>query len=158
MAHIGKTYELAFRRDLSVGVLNNRQGWAKHYFIKFQNCFGSVATPANGILWVASPTFDQATGSMSGESQHQVAGGVTGFARMQAHIHLLPQVYELTISFWKEPMTKLFEQKIGDFFTWNYEDLGHQGDDPSVFQTPGVFEMVPNSLASNFIFAKHWHD
>ncbi len=42
MAHAGKNYPLAFRRDLATNLTNNKNSWAKAYWPKFSQCLGSL--------------------------------------------------------------------------------------------------------------------
>jgi len=51
MAHIGKFYEVAFRRDFNLDVGNNNKGFAKAYSFGTQDIFGSIGELLPGKIF-----------------------------------------------------------------------------------------------------------
>lgn len=51
MAHVGKFYRVAFRRDFNLDVGNNRKGFAFAYEWGTQQCFGSIGSLLDGKVF-----------------------------------------------------------------------------------------------------------
>lgn len=51
MAHVGKLYPVAFRRDYNLDVGNNRVGFARGYSFGTENIFGLIGQHMPGRIW-----------------------------------------------------------------------------------------------------------
>jgi hypothetical protein len=157
MAHIGKAYRLAFRRDLSLQVSRNRNGWPAQMRPVVNNAFGSVASVVSSLPWLLDLAFDSSTGHVSGESQHLVAGGKLVFCRIEGYITGSPKHYNVQMQWFQSPANKLYERTIMSDIVSNYTSFGADRANGVTMQTPGVFQADPSSPAFDGFVAKFWH-
>lgn len=157
MAHKGKAYRLAFRRDLSLQTQPNRVGWPHTLLPIVGNAFGSIGSLVSGFPFELVLSFDSTTGAVTGESQHLVVAGSHVYCRIDGTIGGFPKFYTCKMSWWKETNTKLFERTVMSSIPAQYFSFGADHADGVTFQTPGVFEANPSSPASDGFRAKPWH-
>lgn len=157
MAHIGKSYRLAFRRDLSLQINRNVRGWAHEYVALINNVQGSIANSARMITWILVEGFDPATGALNYESQHATAGGSVVYCKLVGNIGGFPPFYTAKMQWFKEPSIKLYEQTVLDFIPSQYGNFGKDQRDGVLFETPHVFECTGGFGSFNGFNAKTWH-
>lgn len=112
MAHVGRYWPLAFRRDLSLNVRTNNEGWAKAYLARFQTLTGTVGENLFGKAFEIETIFEASTGTMKSRSADQVIGGIRVYVEVELKIVGDPQRYEGTISIIRNNGTVLYKQGI----------------------------------------------
>ncbi len=81
MAHVGKKYPLAFRRDLAFGINNNQQGWGRAYYFLAPLVGGSIP-PAMVVMALVCTERDPGSFHALWESEETVLAGRRLVARM----------------------------------------------------------------------------
>lgn len=156
MAHIGKNYRLAFRRDLSLQINRNVNGWPHELIALISNVTGSVGNAARAITWTLVEGFDAATGDLNYESQHAVAAGRTIYCKLAGSIGHFPAYYTAKMRWYEEPSILLYEQTVLDAIPVQYFSFGKDARDGVAFETPHVFECLGQRDVFNGFNAKFW--
>jgi len=158
MAHIGKSYELAFRRDLGLQCTTNRNSWPKVMLIGCWNCLGTVGSHAFGVLSPVTVDFDLPSGRMFKRTATMNISGTVVYYELDLTIRGFPQLYAGTITVFRSNGVMLYQSKVSNN-TGRYSGFSGQDFGDQLFETPDVWvwNREPQN-ASTFARAKGWHD
>lgn len=157
MAHVGKAYPLAFRRDLSLQVNRNAKGWPKQLVALIDNVSGTLAFAAQTRTWLLDVAFDPVTAALDARSPNQIVSGRTLYCKAVGTIGGSPQIYTVKMQWYEAPATLLYEQTVLDFPPSTYQSFGADQRHGVSFETPHVFECVGQVGSFNGFNAKGWH-
>lgn len=158
MAHVGKIYELAFRRDLSVNCPRNKFGWARRYKAQPGNPQGTIGSVVPSLKWQVEVEFND-DGSFSVSSDPQFVTGVPVFCRMTGKIiHTDHYDYEVREKWFRNSSELLYERILSRNSPFDYSNFLRNGHDGVVVDTPGVYFLGVTSIFASGWVAKTWTD
>src|SRR5262252_390875 len=90
MAHKGKPWRLAFRRDFNLNVQTYQGGLPEFWFWQFDQVRFAGPSPLDHTDWILSVAHSPAPDTLRWESVSQVHGGFRFFCRAELQLHGVP--------------------------------------------------------------------
>lgn len=157
MAHVGKDYPVAFRRDLSLQVSRNVFYWAKYYRFYFNWSAGPVGGHMRDVDWGRlEPQFTPATGECHLRSGIAIVNAHSVYFDVESFITGNPQIYQTHYRCFRSDDTLLFEQIWEQGTVQQYTRREANGDSSVIFQTPDLYFGAGQNFDHNGMVAVTW--